>query len=96
VEFIVKNNVIAVPPMPEQKTLTKQKVGGMVVFEQSVSLVKVPILFGNSEYPRGEFAFLKGNAAVQAWARTVYEYEGTKFILVPTTEVIMVTKSNKS
>jgi len=88
------NNLIAVEPFQIETTLKSVKRGGLHVLDQTVSLIKTKAVHTFTDQEThivpGTFVFVKGNAAFQPWAKQVYDYSGVKFVLVPKSEIVMV------
>lgn len=86
----IPNKKIACTPF---ESLAIQKTGtNFITAKQKSELMETKVLFPDTEdvYEAGQRVFIRGDAMTLPWTREVFEFQGTKFILVPMDAVQMV------
>lgn len=81
---------IAVEPF-KNTSAEKKQIGAIVTFAQKVELAPLRVVFGNEKVGTGALVHVPANLYTQKWAQQVFELEGRKFILLPESEIVLVT-----
>jgi len=84
------NGYIGISPISASKHIEKKRIGGMEVPVQSVGMLPAKVLFGSKDIPSGSTVYLPGDAAMQHWAKQVYNVNGVEFVRAPETAVFFV------
>ena len=90
----VPNNRVAVKPFVTLQPETKGKT--FVTVKQKTSLYSSEVVFGNEDYDKGWTVYVRGDSNQTQWAKDKWEHEGVEFILIPASDILLVTKPEAS
>lgn len=78
------NKLVACSPFPKQH-LEKVVKGGFAMVDKKVQLQGLEVVMPSYDppLPTGSRVYVRGDAAVQNWAKEVFSVDGVEFILVP-------------
>ena len=87
--------IIATEPF-EQKSVEKRaivKIGNAQLsgIVQKTSLTALKVIFGNDQIQSGSTVYILGDRYLAPWGQKEYDLDDKKFILVPESEVLLVT-----
>lgn len=85
------NKKIACEP-PDNKGAVTEVNKGFASVQHRSSLMALKVVFGSAEYPTGSTVYLPAGAR-PPWAQQVHELNGTKFVLVPEEQIILMDRS---
>lgn len=92
-KLFTPNKLVAIKPIEHAKDMgTRIKQGGMMVATQINKLVESQVVIATEDmnYEPGDTVYLAPNAGQLPWAQRVFDLGDLKFILVPTTDVLVV------
>jgi hypothetical protein len=95
--MVTINNQVACAPI--STSIEHEKHTGFVVVKQKNQLIPTEVLFGpvgEAHYWRGSTVYLRGECINAPWAKVVYTIKDRSFILVPTSEVVLIDHSTAS
>lgn len=84
----IPNNQVACKPFPNVGLQTQGS--GFITIKQKTSLLETEVIWGNETFARGMKVCILGDDHTMIWTKTVYNRNGTEFILVPCNRILLV------
>lgn len=86
-DMISKNKLLACSTFPKV-TIEKRVNRGLVMAEHRISIQELKVLFHGEGYAKDTLVYVRGDRVMQPWAKEVFTFEETEFILVPEAEIV--------